>query len=89
MCYLVNELKSMMEIINILNEEVKFGPIVKHDQSTYSGCVKEPTVHNSQRENLESQLKLVGNSNLVKRTTGSLAEKTKRVKQTSQAAHNL
>jgi len=92
-CYLVNELKSMTEIINILNKEVKYYRTVNHDQRMYSECVKEPTVIYSQRENcsnLENQPKLVGNLNLVKRTTtGSLAQETKLVKQTLQAASNI
>jgi len=83
----------MTEIINILNKEVKYDRTVNHNQRTYSESVKEPTVIYSQRENysnFENQPKLVGNLNSVKRTTtGSLAEETKLVKQTSQAASNI
>jgi len=83
----------MTEIINILNEEVKYDRTVNHDQRTYSECVKEHTVIYSQRENwsnLENQPKLVGNLDSVKRTTAaSLVEETKLVKQMSQAASNI
>jgi len=40
-CYLVDELKSMTEIINILREEVKYDRTVGHDLRTYSECVKK------------------------------------------------
>ena len=40
-CYLINELKSMTEIINILKEEAKYDRTVNHDQRTYSECVKK------------------------------------------------
>jgi len=67
--YLVDELKSMTEIINILREEVKYDRTVSHDLRTYGERVKKPTVIYSQRDNcsnLENQLKLVGNINPVK-----------------------
>jgi len=41
MCYLINELKSMMEIINIIKEETSYDRIVNGDQKTYSECVKK------------------------------------------------
>jgi hypothetical protein len=31
----------MTEIINVLKEEVKYDRAVKHDQKTYSDCVKK------------------------------------------------
>ena len=34
MCYLINELKSMTEIINILKEETRYDRTVSHDQRT-------------------------------------------------------
>jgi hypothetical protein len=40
-CYLINELKSMKEIINILKEEVEYDHTVNHDKRTYSDCVKK------------------------------------------------
>ena len=41
-CYLIDELKSMTEIINILKEEAKYDRTVNHDQRrTYSECVKK------------------------------------------------
>jgi len=40
-CYLVNELKSVTEIINMLQEEAKYDRTVKHDQRTYSDCIKK------------------------------------------------
>jgi len=40
-CYLVRELKSMTEIINILREEVKYDRTVNHNQRTYSERVKK------------------------------------------------
>lgn len=91
-CYLANELKSMTDNINILNEEVKYNRTVNHNQRTYSECVKKPTAIYSHRvncSNLENQPKLVDNLNSVKPTTGSLAEETKLVKQTSQEASNI
>ena len=39
--YLLNELKSMKEIINILKEEAKYDHTVNHDQKTYSESVKK------------------------------------------------
>ena len=34
MCYLINELKSMKEIINIPKEETRYDRTVSHDQRT-------------------------------------------------------
>ena len=89
MCYLINELKSMTEIINILKEEVKYDCAVNQDQRTYSACVKK-TLIRSQCDNypkFENQLKLKRNLNVVKQTTPEDAtEEAKLVKQTS---HNL
>jgi hypothetical protein len=90
-CYLINELKSMTEIINILKEEVKYDRAVNHNLKTYSDCVKNPKIIHSQRENcskLESQLKLANNLNTVKQTTEILTEETKLVKQTLHKASN-
>jgi hypothetical protein len=39
-CYLINELKSMTEIINVLKEEVKYDRAVNHDLKMYSDCEK-------------------------------------------------
>jgi len=44
MCYLVNELKSMPEIINIIKEDTSYDHIVNGDQKTYSECVKKKTL---------------------------------------------
>jgi hypothetical protein len=41
MCYLINQLKSMTEIINIIKEETSYDRIVNGDQKTYSECVKK------------------------------------------------
>ena len=41
MCYLIYELKSMMEIINILKEETRYDRTVNRDQRTYSECEKK------------------------------------------------
>jgi hypothetical protein len=91
-CYLINELKSVKEIINILKEEVEYDHTVNHDQRTYSDCVKKPTVIHSQSYNyskLGSQLKLVNNANSMKQTTyENLTEETKLVKQASHTASN-
>jgi len=47
-CYLVDEIKSMTEIINILREEVKYNCTVGHDLRMYSERVKNPrwSTHN-------------------------------------------
>jgi len=39
MCYLINELKSITEII--IKEETSYDRIVNGDQKTYSECVKK------------------------------------------------
>jgi hypothetical protein len=90
-CYLINELKSMMEIINILKEEVKYDRTVNHDQRTYSEWAIKPKVIHSQCDNcskFESQLKLVHNLNSVKQTAEILTEEIKPVKQTLHKASN-
>jgi len=43
-CYLVDELNSMTEIINILREEVKYDRTVSHDLRTYGEREKKPMV---------------------------------------------
>ena len=92
-CYLVNELKSMTEIISILQEEAKYDRTVKHDQRTYSDCIKKPTTIYSQRNNCSNrgnQLKLADSLRLVKQArVENLTEETILVKQTSQMASNI
>ena len=86
-CYLLNELKSMREIITILKEEAKYDHTVNHDQKTYSESVRKPTMIHSQCNNYqkpENRLKMVHNQSAVKRgTTEAPMEKVKLGKQTS------
>ena len=83
----------MTEIINILQEEAKYDCTVKHDQRTYSDCIKKPTAIYSQRNNCSNcgnQLKLADSLKLVKQATvENLTEETKLVKQTTQMASNI
>ena len=46
--YLINEVKSMTEIICILKEELNYHCTVKHGQNTNSECLRNPTVNSSQ-----------------------------------------
>ena len=58
--FLSNELNSMTEIINILNEELKYDSTTEHDQKANSVGAKKPMVTSSQCSNclkLENQLK--------------------------------
>ena len=63
-CYLVNELKSMTEIINILKEEATYDRTRNYDQRTYSECIKKPTKSTQNLINTQN-LKVNGNQHIT------------------------
>ena len=85
MCYLINELKSMMEIINIIKEETSYDRIVNGDQKTYSECAKKPTrIYLQPDEHLQSgsQLESLYNQNTGNQIpTETTMEESKQMKQ--------
>ena len=89
---LVNQLKSITEIINILKDELKYNGATKQDWLPNSVCEVEPKISALQCDNcsqLDNQLKLALNElSSVKLITEILNKEIKILKQTSRINFN-
>jgi len=89
---IADEVKSMIETINILRDEVKYirpDNEVRNSNCTYADKVKTSSTHNSKSTQLESQLQeTLYELNSMKLITNILKEDLKSLKQSVYLDHN-